>query len=77
MCFKKGLSKSLQNHKKRIISGITVLDTMRLIVRKCASFSPGIEFLLILVKFRFFLLRYQSQSLLIHQEYRTFLATAP
>lgn len=34
MCFKKGLSKSLQNHKKRIISGstITVLDTMRFIL---------------------------------------------
>ncbi|TPE39201.1 hypothetical protein FJR77_07200 [Streptococcus shenyangsis] len=71
------MSKSLQNHKKRIISGITVLDTMRLIVGKCASFSPRIEFSLILVKFRFFLLRYQSQSLLIHQEFQPFLAIAP
>lgn len=32
MCFKKGLSKSLQNHKKRIISDITVLNTMRFIL---------------------------------------------
>ena len=32
MCFKKGLSKSLKNHKKRIISDITVLNTMRFIL---------------------------------------------
>ena len=32
MCFKKGLSKSLQNHKKRIISVHTAVNTMRFIL---------------------------------------------
>ncbi len=32
MCFKKGLAKSLKNHKKRIISGITAINTMRFIL---------------------------------------------
>ncbi len=56
MCFKKGLSKSLQNHKKRIISGLENLDTMRFIVGKSTSFSPRTEFLPSLIKSRFFLL---------------------
>jgi len=58
MCFKKGLSKSLQNHKKRIISGssITVLDTMHFILYNLLDLRLLFESLSNSVKSRFFLL---------------------
>jgi len=56
MCFKKGLSKSLQNYKKRIISGITVLNTMRFILYNLLDLRLLLEYLSNSVKSRFFLL---------------------
>ena len=56
MCFKKGLSKSLQNQKNAYYQVLKNIDNMRFIVGKSTSFSPRIEFLPSLIKSRFFLL---------------------
>ena len=45
MCFKKRFVKKVFKIKKRIISGLENLDTMRFIVGRFTSFSPEIEFL--------------------------------
>lgn len=44
MCFKKGLSKSLQNHKKRIISGLENLNTMRFILYNLLDLQLLLDF---------------------------------